>query len=56
MPKLNRLEFTNKKKIFNKKTNEMIHSEQMKVIQEPKPNYFTAELSIANMPEGLTGS
>jgi Leucine-rich repeat (LRR) protein len=48
--KLNRLEFTNKKNSI-RKTNEIIHSEQMQVIQEPKPNYFTAELSIANVPE-----
>jgi hypothetical protein len=32
----------------------------MKIIQEPESksnsNYFTAELSIANMPKGLTGT
>jgi hypothetical protein len=33
----------------------MIHSEQKQVIQEPTSNCLTAELHIANVPEGLTG-
>jgi hypothetical protein len=44
--KIQQTEFTNK--ILNKKTNEMIHSEQMQVVPEPKSNSndFTTMLSI----------
>jgi hypothetical protein len=51
--KIQQSEFTNK--IFNKKTNEEIHSEQMQVVPKPesRSNYFTTVLHITNMPEGL---